>query len=142
MSALPERILIVDDEEDIRLTIQRTLSANERAFVQAENGEEALAAINARNPHYFSCVILDIMMPVMDGLDTLASIRGNQRTARLPVIVLTALEDKEIEALTLGANDYIRKPFDPGALRLRVENTLTTAVAERLMLAQGFELPV
>lgn len=132
MTDRQETILVVDDQKDVRATVIRTLAAPNRHFVEAETGQEALTALA---DHGFDAVVLDIMMPEMDGLDALAHIRAQSRLATLPVIMLTALEDKEVEALALGATDYVRKPFSPAALRLRLEAALTSAVAENLLAA-------
>ena len=136
MTAVQDMILIVDDQRDIRATVKRTLADEGRRFLEAGDGTEALQILEKQGGE-IDAVVLDIMMPRTDGLETLASIRAREPIAHLPVVMLTALEDKEVEALALGATDYVRKPFDPVVLRLRVEQALTTAVAEQTLRAHG-----
>lgn len=118
------KILIVDDEEDIRELIAVNLMREEAyQLVEAEDGLEALRQANDERP---DLIILDLMLPQMDGLTVYKNLRENALTAKIPVIMLTArgrLEEK-IEGLELGADDYMPKPFSPKELMLRVRNLL------------------
>lgn len=118
------KILIVDDEEDIRELIAVNLMREENyQLIEAEDGLEALRQANDERP---DLIILDLMLPQMDGLTVYKNLRENAITQKIPVIMLTArgrLEEK-IEGLELGADDYMPKPFSPKELMLRVRNLL------------------
>lgn len=117
-------ILIVDDEEDIRELIAVTLLREEEyRIVEASNGLEALKQAKNARP---DVIILDLMLPEMDGSTVFKNLREDPRTKSTPVIMLTAkgrLEEK-IAGLELGADDYLPKPFSPKELMLRVRNLL------------------
>ncbi|MDY6325459.1 MAG: response regulator transcription factor [Catonella sp.] len=102
------KILIAEDEEDMRKVLVKGLKAEGYKAEGCENGEEALARVLAAD---YDLIILDIMMPVMDGLTALKSMRANDVTS--PVIMLTAKDtiDDKVTGLDAGANDYIVKPF-------------------------------
>lgn len=113
-------ILVVDDDKDIRQLVEVYLKAEDFNVTLAENGEEALNLIEKND---FDLVILDVMMPKMDGLETLINIRKNNV---MPVIFLTAKNEEidMIKGLTLGADDYIGKPFSSMELLARVKAQL------------------
>lgn len=108
-----ETVLLVDDEDDIRrvscLALQRI---GKLTVVEASSGEEALRLALTSNP---DVILLDAMMPEMDGPSVLSNLRNDPRTAPIPVIFLTAkAQPSEVEKfLSLGAEGVIRKPFDP-----------------------------
>lgn len=112
MAVAPSRLLLVDDNADNRNVLSRRLERQGYAVVAAESGEVALQSLN----HHPCCdlVLLDIMMRDMDGLETLKRIRRRYSMLQLPVIMVTALSESQnaVEALQLGANDYITKPVD------------------------------
>ncbi|MBI1258788.1 MAG: response regulator [Chloroflexi bacterium] len=112
------RILIVDDESS-NITILTRLFRAEYETVTVQNGYDALDCIEHEA---FDLVLLDIMMPQISGLDVLKAIRENPLTAELPVILISARMDENdiVEGLTIGANDYITKPFRLAELRARV----------------------
>ncbi len=113
------RILIVDDEPDIRMIVKTALSTKFEV-VEAENGLDALEKIERAEPDF---VVLDIMMPLMDGFDTCASIRKHNRFSATGVYFLTAKSDKESlkKGYELGADLYLQKPFDPFRLLKNIE---------------------
>lgn len=113
-------VLVVDDEKPIRDFIRRNLEAREFTVLIAGNGLEALATLNTQP---VDLVVLDVMMPGMDGLETLRRIRQN---SMIPVIVLSALgeEKDKIQALNQGADDYLTKPFGVGELLARLQAVL------------------
>lgn len=117
-------ILIVDDEEDIRELIAINLLREEKySLLEAVNGLEALHLAKTKRP---DLIILDLMLPEMDGLTVHKNLRDDPRTHNIPVIMLTArgrLEEK-IQGLEMGADDYLAKPFSPKELILRVRNLL------------------
>lgn len=113
-------ILVVDDEKAIRDFIRKNLEIRDFFVLTAENGEEAL---NLFVNHNVDLVILDIMMPIMDGLATTRKIR---QISTVPIIILTALgeETDKIPAFNLGADDYLSKPFGIGELLARIRAVL------------------
>jgi len=123
---MPERarILIVDDMEENRYTLGRRLERegyDDLAF--AENGEEALRKLRAQD---FDLVLLDVMMPVMDGYETLASIKTDMTLRNVPVIMISAVDQMEsvVRCIENGAEDYLTKPFNPALLRARIGASL------------------
>ncbi len=117
------KILVVDDEDHIRRILKFQLEKHGYRVVLAENGEVALELVRREAP---DLVILDLMMPKIDGFETCLRIRQNFQTAQIPIIMLTAkseLPDK-IKGLQDGANDYLSKPYSNEELLLRVGNVL------------------
>lgn len=120
-------ILIVDDEEDIRdLISMNLLREKDYTVIEAGDGLEALASAKAQSP---DLIILDLMLPGMDGLNVCKNLKESAKTKAIPVIMLTAkgrLEER-IGGLELGADDYLSKPFSPKELMLRIRNLLRRA---------------
>lgn len=114
------RILVCDDEKDIVSALEVYLQAPDIEFVEAFNGQEAVDIVRSETIHL---VLLDILMPVMDGINAMLEIR---KISNVPVLFLTALsEDQDkIRGLNLGADDYITKPFNPVELTARVRSQL------------------
>jgi two-component system KDP operon response regulator KdpE len=118
------RVLIVDDEPQIRRVLRPSLVVSGYEVVEAASGDEALARISERMP---DLVILDLGLPDMDGKEVLRKLR--LMTTKTPVIVLSAREREaeKIAALDLGANDYVEKPFAMGELLARMRAALRLA---------------
>ena len=116
---MPGSLLIVDDEEMNRDMLSQRLELKGFEVVTAEDGRRALELIEA---HAFDVILLDVMMPDLNGLDVLRAIRRCFGPAALPVIMLTAKDQSEdvVEALNLGANDYVTKPIDFAVILARV----------------------
>jgi two-component system KDP operon response regulator KdpE len=116
-------VLVVDDETSLRDFVRRNLEVRGYQVLTAANGLEALAIFNT---HIISLVILDVMMPRMDGLETIRRIRQN---STIPIVILSALgeESDKVQALNLGADDYLTKPFGVGELLARVQAVLRRA---------------
>ncbi len=116
-------LLIVDDNEDNRSVLARRLEKQGHWAVTASSGPEALKAL-AEQP--FDLVLLDIMMPEMDGYEVLSRIKADTNTQRLPVIMISALDEIEsvVRCIEIGAADYLPKPFNPTLLRARVGASL------------------
>lgn len=106
------RVLIADDEFNIRNILDFSLHAEGLDVVEAENGEQALMMAQEENP---DLIILDVMMPGMGGVETCRALKADARTAHIPVILLTARSGKDVrqEGLDAGAAKYITKPFSP-----------------------------
>ncbi|UOE96452.1 response regulator transcription factor [Alkalihalobacillus sp. LMS39] len=117
-----KRILVVDDEQEMRTLLTICLQPHQFLVQEAASGEEAIHILMEST---FDLVLLDIMMPGMDGFDVLKEIRQDI-DEDLPVILLTALGDSEkiVSGLQLGGDDYIVKPFEPKELVARVEAVL------------------
>ncbi len=115
-------ILLVDDEKDIVEFLKYSLEKEGFSVLTAYNGEEAMMRI----PESPDLVILDVMMPKMDGYEVCRRIRADRHTEKLPIIFLTAKSSEidEINGLNLGANDYIPKPISPNLLIARVKSNL------------------
>ncbi len=113
-------VLVVDDEKTLRDFVRRNLEVRGYDVVNASNGLEALAEFTTQN---IDLVILDLMMPRMDGLETTRRIR---QRSMVPIIILTALDEEsdKIKAFDLGADDYLTKPFGVGELLARVKAVL------------------
>src|SRR5579885_1773361 len=120
MTMPTKRVLVAEDELDLRAFISRNLRARDFAVLEAGNGIEALTLWETEQPQL---LILDIMMPHMDGLEVCRRIR---ETSIVPIIVLTALDDErdKVSALDLGADDYLTKPFGVEELLARVRAVL------------------
>ncbi len=118
-----EKILVVDDEEDILELVKYNLTREGYLVTCVASGEEALA--QAKNQS-FDVVLLDLMLPALDGLDVCRGLRSHPATADVPIVMLTAKgEDADIVAgLELGADDYVTKPFSPRVLLARIKAVL------------------
>lgn len=127
------KILICDDEKDIINALKIYLSDPDYTLFEANNGKEAIDILNGQD---IQLVLLDIMMPVMDGMTALAKIR---ETSNVPVIVLTAKSEDadKILGLNVGADDYITKPFNPLEVTARVRSQLR----RYLKLGSGTVMP-
>ena len=122
-SAGPEALLVVDDNEVNRDLLSRRLVSAGFAVAAVSSGEEALSSLEEGR---FDAVLLDVMMPGMDGLEVLRRIRSRWGVAELPVVMASALGDSRnlVEALRLGANDYVTKPLDMQVVLARVRTHL------------------
>ena len=127
------RILVVDDEPDILELVQYNLSKVQYDVVGVESGEEALAQVRTTLP---DLIVLDLMLPGVDGLEVCRALKRDTRTAAIPIIMLTALGEEAdmVAGLELGADDYLTKPFSPRVLLARIRAVLrrqhTESVAE------------
>ncbi|HEY3310651.1 MAG TPA: response regulator transcription factor [Anaerolineales bacterium] len=131
-------VLIVDDEKSLRDFVRRNLEVRGFRTITASNGLEALALFGTQS---IDLVILDIMMPQLDGLDTTRRIR---QVSKVPIIILTALgeQDEKVRAFDLGVDDYLTKPFGTGELLGRVKAVLrrtqwTDIVPEQESIVRG-----
>lgn len=121
---MPQKnILIVDDEQDIRDVIAYSLTKDGFRVDSVATGEEALRKARAKAP---DLIVLDLMLPGVDGLEICKRLKGDRHTAAVPIIMLTAKgEDADVvSGLELGADDYIVKPFSPRVLLARIKAVL------------------
>ncbi len=117
------RILIADDDEGLRHLLSLVLCREGFEVIEAVDGSEAIARAYDSDP---SLVLLDVMMPGVDGFDVCRKLRSDQRTHRLPIVFVSALDDlkQHNEALKLGADDCIKKPVGPRELVSRVRGVM------------------
>ncbi len=120
---MPQKILVVEDDRSIQSLITYKLKNSGFEVLVAANGAEALDQLRKTS---VDLVLADLMMPVMSGKEFLVAVKKDERTKNIPVVILTAktLENEVIEGLSLGADDYIKKPFSPSELLARVRNVL------------------
>jgi DNA-binding response OmpR family regulator len=121
-----EKILVAEDEPDIQKVIRITLKYKGGFDVKfANNGLEVLEQVKESKP---DLIILDVMMPKMDGYETCRTLKGQDETADIPIVFLTAkAQEKEIEeGMKLGAMDYIKKPFEPDEFVGKVRSILAS----------------
>ena len=113
------RILVVDDSAANRNMLVRRLQRQGYTAEEARSGSEALDRVAAEN---YDLVLLDLMMPVMDGFEVLARMKQDRRMRTVPVVMISALDeiDSVVRAIEMGAEDYLLKPFDPVLLRARI----------------------
>jgi len=118
-----KKVLVVEDEPDIRKLVRYNLAQERFKVVEAEDGERALRAIQRERP---DLIILDLMLPGLSGLELCRTLRERAETARLPILMLTAKagEADRVVGLEMGADDYLTKPFSPRELVARVKAIL------------------
>jgi len=125
------RLLIVEDDFDIAKMLQIYFNSLGYEIFLAPRGSEALGKTRQNMPHL---IILDIMLPDIDGYEVCRCLRTQPRTSRIPIIFLTHKDERsdKIQGLELGADDYVTKPFDIEELRLRVKNAIARSERENL----------
>jgi two-component system sensor histidine kinase/response regulator len=116
-------ILVVDDEEINRDILRALIESHGYTVIEAVNGEEALRRIAEASP---DVILLDIMMPIMDGFETCRKLKADPLTAPIPVLLVTSLTDRSdrLKGIEAGANDFLNKPIDAEDVLLRVRNAL------------------
>jgi phosphate regulon transcriptional regulator PhoB len=124
--ASAQKILVIEDEPDIRKLVQYNLTQEHFNVVEAEDGEQALSLLQREKPNL---VILDLMLPGLSGLELCKMLRQRSDTSRLPILMLTAKagETDRIVGLEMGADDYLAKPFSPREMVARVRAILRRA---------------
>lgn len=128
---IKEKILIVDDEEDIIELVRYNLAKDGYRVEIATSGEEALLKAKTKSP---DMIILDLMLPGIDGLQVCKKIKHDSMTQNIPIIMLTA-KGEEVDIVTglaLGADDYVTKPFSPKVLIARIKRVLERSKARDL----------
>ena len=116
-----DKILVVEDEFEIRDLLSRFLTEQGYEAILASNGEEAIEVAEKENPQ---AILLDIMMPGIDGIETCKRLKAREKTRFIPVIMATALWDRYMEAFDAGAEDFVTKPFNLTELSHRVKSIL------------------
>ncbi|NLL39692.1 MAG: response regulator [Clostridiales bacterium] len=120
---LRKKILLIDDSSFFAKYIEGIISAADYEFIHASSGEEGLTMVKTEKP---DLVLLDVIMPDMDGLEVCRILRESESNNFMPIIILTSSDDEEdkLSSLEYGADDYITKPFNQRELLSRVKNTL------------------
>jgi len=121
---IKKKVLVVDDEPAVRQLIRRILS-KDYAVLEAQNGEEAVNMAQSLKP---DVILMDMMMPKMDGLTACHAIKTNQITRGIPVVMLTAIDyelNKKLSKDVMGADEYITKPFNSQALLKTIRQLLS-----------------
>ena len=133
------KILVVDDVQSNVLLLKALLGREGFNIIYAMNGTEALEKVKSESP---DLVLLDVMMPDMDGFEVAGRLKVEPSQAEIPIIFLTALNDSAsvVKGFQLGANDFISKPFRREELLIRVEHQLSLVDARRIILRQTEEL--
>ena len=121
---MSKRILVVEDQPDNRQIIRDMLAPTDYEITEAENGEEALAAIAKQRP---DLILMDIQLPVMDGYTATSRIKADPALRSIPIIAVTsyALSGEEKKARAAGCDDYVPKPFSPRQLLPKIRQHLT-----------------
>ena len=131
-----ERVLIVDDDPDILRLVSYNLTQAGFEVVTAENGRSALELVQRHPP---DLIILDVMLPDVDGMEVCRTLRGHDASRKIPIIMLTARSEEidRVVGFELGADDYVMKPFSPRELVLRVKSILRRMKDERSDLVRS-----
>jgi len=127
------KILVVDDENLNRVLISTNLKESGYDIQAAQDGKQALQMLQAQ---WFDVVLLDLLMPVMDGYQVLARMKSDAALRRIPVIVITSMDDIEsiVRCIEMGATDYLTKPVNPVLLHARIRASLASVQEERMAI--------
>ena len=120
---MTKRILIVEDHEDARRILRDMLETTDYELVEAENGEQALAAVARQRP---DLILMDIQLPILDGYEATRRIKADPALRSIPIIAVTsyALSGDEAKARAAGCDDFIPKPYSPRQLLAKVRQYL------------------
>ncbi len=133
---MAEKILVVDDEREIRGLLSDFLTEEGYRVILATNGAEAMGLAEIENPEV---ILLDINMPGIDGIEVCKKLKAQEKTQFIPIIIITALEDSGFIAYLEGADDFISKPFNLVELTFRVRSMLRIRrLNTELLLAKGY----
>ena len=122
-SDVRQKIMIVDDEMATLLPLKRSLEAEGYVVIEAYDGYEAIKKAKTEMPEL---IILDIMLPGMDGIEVCSLLKKDELTEKIPIIMLTAKDEvrHRVEGLEIGADDYVTKPFNLNELKARIKSVL------------------
>jgi two-component system, cell cycle response regulator DivK len=121
---MSKRVMVVEDQADNRKIIRDMLRGTDYEIIEAENGEEALAAIGKQRP---DLILMDLQLPIMDGYTAMRQIKADPALRSIPVIAVTsyALSGEEKKARAAGCDDYVPKPFSPRQLLAKIRQYLS-----------------
>lgn len=118
---MADKILVVDDEEEIRSLLCSFLEGQGYQVILASDGNEALDLVETENAQV---IILDIKLPGLNGIEVCKRLKAQEKTRSIPVIIITGFGDNKLLALDVGADDFVNKPFDMADLLIRVRSAL------------------
>ena len=116
-----DKILVVDDEFEIRSMLNDVLSREGYEVILASNGEEAIALAEQEDPQ---AILLDIVLPVIDGIEVCKRLKAEELTLTIPVIIMTGLAYSKVDVIEAGADDFLAKPFDLVEVLFRLKSVL------------------
>ncbi len=121
---MTKRILVVEDQEDNRQIIRDMLAGTDYEIIEAENGENALAAVAKQRP---DLILMDVQLPIMDGYEATRRIKADPALRSIPIIAVTsyALSGEDKRARAAGCDDYVAKPYSPRQLLAKVRQYLS-----------------
>lgn len=134
------QILVVDDNEMNRDMLSRRMERQGYAVTTAENGEIALNCLHAQ---LFDLILLDVMMPILNGYEVLERVKNDAVWRDIPVIMISAVDDLDsvVRCIELGAEDYLFKPFNPVLLKARISASLERRAMRQRASQHGLETP-
>ena len=133
---MAQKILVVDDEPAVRGFLKEFFTEEGYKVLQASNGEQAILLAEIENPEV---ILLDIHMPGIDGIEVCKRLKSQKKTRCIPIIIITALDDRGFIAYLEGADDFVTKPFHPVELTFRVRSMhRIRRLNTELLLAQGY----
>ena len=118
---MANKILIADNEKIVRALIRKILENEQYEVIEAVNGDEAVKSAKKENP---DVILLDVKMPVMDGVTACRKLKTDEKTKNIPILMITAMNETKMEAIKAGVDDFINKPFDPEEVSIRVKSML------------------
>ncbi len=118
---MAEKIMVVDDEKEIRDLLSIYLAEDGYDVIAAASGAEAIDLAQSERPQV---ILMDVKMPGIDGVETCKRLKGKERTRSIPVIMVTAYQDRDVEAYLEGADDFVNKPFDRTEITFRIRSML------------------
>ena len=131
------RILIADDDPDVREALKIMLEGTSHHLIFAANGEEVMQSIAEQTPHL---LVLDLLMPKKDGFEVIKELKADPRYSKIPILILTSVKKEASErryeletGLALDVDDYVEKPINPRDFIHRVEKILTRAKANQIV---------
>ncbi|NOR23013.1 MAG: response regulator [Desulforhopalus sp.] len=116
-----DKVLVVDDDQEMRDLLGNLLEGEGYEVILGSNGEEAIELAEKENPQV---ILLDFEMPGIDGIEACKRLKSGEKTASIPIIMITAYKNKKPDAIEAGADDFVNKPFDPTELSIRIKTIL------------------
>ena len=133
---MAEKILVVDDEPVVRGFLRELLTEEGYEVILASNGEEAIDLAKIEDPEV---ILLDINMPGIDGIEVCKRLKAQEETRYIPIIIVTALDDRGFIAYLEGADDFVTKPFNPVELTFRIRSMHRIKQLNiELLIARGY----
>lgn len=133
---MAEKILVVDDEPVVRGFLRELLAEEGYEVILASNGEEAIDLAEIEDPEV---ILLDINMPGIDGIEVCKKLKAQEETRYIPIIIVTALDDRGFIAYLEGADDFVTKPFNPVELTFRIRSMHRIKQLNiELLIARGY----